>query len=533
MDSLLQDLRYAARTLARQPGFTAVAVFTLAVGIGANTAIYSVVDATLLRTLPYEDPSRLVKVSLTVPSMHGDRPRDDMIWSYPKYEFFRQNQQVFADTAVYFNNTLNLTGTDEPERLRVEFIGASYFPVLGIRAVAGRTFLPQEDVTPGKDMVAVISHSLWERRYGADRGLVGKTIGLDQKSYTVVGVLPAGFQGLSGPADVWLPAHTLDAEEFRQAQSHSWQLVARLKPGITVEQARSAVAVLGPMIEKAYPMRTSSGWGAKARTLEETRFEPDIRNSVLVLFGAVGFVLLIACVNIANLLLARGTVRAREIAIRLAVGANRGRLIRQLMTESVLLALCGAAASLLVAWWGVNVLGSINPVAGNPFGRRISGLTVLGLGSIRLDGSALLFTLLAALATGILFGLAPAWQGSRADVTDALKNAGTRPSGVTGKSMLVIAEVALAVVLLTGAGLMLKSFGRLITTRSGIDPDNVLTLRVDLPDAAFNSPAAANFYSQLEQRVAALPGVVSAGVGNCFALAGGCNGTQRSGDQLY
>ncbi len=536
METILQDLRYAARTLARQPGFTAIAVFTLAVGIGANTAIYSVVDATLLRTLPFRDPARLMKVSLVAPLGLGPQGNavvtDDMVWSYPKYTTFRKSQQVFEDTAVYQSTTFNLTGTDEPERLKVEIVGAAYFPVLGIRALVGRTFLPEEDVTPEKDFVAVISHSLWERRYGSDPHVAGKTIGFDQKRYTVVGVLPAGFQGLSGPADVWVPAHTLNGpDELDQAGSHSWSQVARLKPGVTIEQAKSAVALLGPRIEEAWPMGSFiTGWGAKARTLEETRIEPAIRKSVLVLFGAVSFVLLIACVNIANLLLARGSVRRREIAIRLAVGANRARLVRQLLTESMVLALAGGAAGLAVAYLGVRALGSINPVAGNPFGRQVSGLTVLGLSSMHLDGRALLFTFAIALATGVLFGLAPAWQGSRADVTEALKNAGARPSGfaglrvLTGKSMLVVVEVALAVVLLAGAGLMIKSFARLLATRTGVDPENVLTVRINLPEAMFATGSTA-FFEPLERRVAALPGVLSAGLSNCHALAGGCNDT--------
>jgi putative ABC transport system permease protein len=534
METILQDLRYAVRTLARQPGFTAIAVFTLAVGIGANTAIYSVVDATLLRALPFQDPDRLMKVSLIAPGMRGDAPRDDMVWSYPKYETFRKSQQVFADTAVYRNTMSNLTGTNEPEQIRGEIVGASYFPLLGVKAAAGRTFLPEEDVTPEKDLVAVISHGMWERRYGSDTAAIGKTIGLDLKTYTIVGVLPAGFQGLSGPADVWLPAHVLNGSDLEQRQMHSWEMIARLKPGANAEQARGAVALLGQRIAEAHPSRNSKGWGAKARTLSEARLDPAIRKSVLVLFGAVSFVLLIACVNIANLLLARGSTRSREIAIRLAIGANRLRLVRQLLTESLLLAMLGAVASMALAWLGVRALDTINPAnpssAGNAFGRSVAGLTALGLGSIRLDSRALLFTFAVALATGILFGLAPALQGSRADVADALKSGGAKPSGLagirilTGKSVLVVTEVALAVVLLIGAGLMIKSFGRLIATRTGVDPNRVLTVRISLPGAV-KPPEVLAFFSQLEKRVAGMPGVVSAGLMNCHALAGGCNGT--------
>jgi putative ABC transport system permease protein len=536
METLLQDLRYALRTLARQPGFTTIAVFTLAVGIGANTAIYSVVDATLLRTLPFHDPDRLMKISLIAPGSHGEPTRDDVVWSYPKYETFRQSQQVFADSAVYRPTMSNLTGTDEPEQIRGEIVGASYFPLLGIKPVAGRSFLPEEDVIPEKDMVAMISRGLWERRYGADAAAIGKTISLDLKSYTIVGVVPAGFQGLSGPADVWLPAHVLKGpDDLEQRQSHSWEMVARLKPGVSVDQARSAVTLLGPRIEEANALRnTMKGWGAKARTLSDTRLEPAIRKSVLVLFGAVSFVLLIACVNIANLLLARGSTRSREIAIRLAIGANRRRLVRQLLTESLLLAMLGAVASVALAWVGVHALDLINPAnpntVGNAFGRRLAGMSALGLSSIRLDSRALLFTFGVALLTGILFGLAPALQGSRADVADALKSGGARPVGLagirilTGKSILVVTEVALAVVLLIAAGLMIKSFARLIATRTGVDPDHVLTVRINLPGAG-RTPGALAFFSQLETRVAALPGVVSAGLMSCHALAGGCSGT--------
>ena len=536
METILQDLRYAVRTLARQPGFTAIAVFTLAVGIGANTAIYSVVDATLLRTLPFQDPDRLMKISLIAPGSHGEPTRDDVVWSYPKYETFRQSQQVFADSALYRSLTSNLTGTNEPEQIRGEIVGASYFPLLGIKPVAGRGFLPEEDVIPEKDMVAMISRGLWERRYGADAAAIGKTISLDLKSYTIVGVVPAGFQGLSGPADVWLPVHILNGpNDLDQRQSHSWEMIARLKPGVGVDQARNAVTLLGPRIEEANALRNSmKGWGAKARTLSETRLEPAIRKSVLVLFGAVSFVLLIACVNIANLLLARGSTRSREIAIRLAIGANRRRLVRQLLTESLILAMLGAVASIALAWVGVHALDLINPAnphtVGNAFGRRLAGMSALGLSGIRLDSRALLFTFGIALVTGILFGLAPALQGTRADVADALKSGGARPSGLagirvlTGKSILVVTEVALAVVLLIGAGLMIKSFGRLITTRTGVDPDHVLTVRINLPSAG-RAPGALAFFSQLEARVVALNGVVSAGLANCHALAGGCVST--------
>jgi len=533
METVLQDLRYAVRTLVRQPAFTAIAVFTLAVGIGANTAIYSVVEATLLRSLPFADPGRLMKVSLTVPpspTRPAQRAADDMVWSFPKYETFRQLQKAYRETAIYRAVDFNLTGAGEAERLRGEIVGAGYFPVLGVNAEAGRTFLPQEDAVPERDFVAVISRGLWETRYGSDPKTIGKSILLDLKPYTIVGVLPAGFQGLTGPADVWIPVHTLSyADDLKQPMSHSWSMVARLKAGISVARAESDVVVLGRQIDHAY---ATNGWGAKARPLDQTRLDPILRESVLVLFGAVSFVLLIACVNVANLLLARGAARQREIAIRLAVGAKRSRLVRQLLTESLLLALLGGIASVALAYAGVKALAASNPGANDTFtfGHRLSGLTLLGLGSIRLDPRALLFTFGVALLTGLLFGLLPAWQGSRAQLTDALKAAGAIPRGfLTGRSILVVAEVALSVVLLTGAGLMIKSFGRLIATRSGVDPENVLTVRINLPDAAAghgaSHDASTAFFSELEQRVAGLPGVTSAGMANCHALAGGCNRT--------
>jgi putative ABC transport system permease protein len=312
-------------------------------------------------------------------------------------------------------------------------------------------------------------------------------------------------------------------------------MVARLKPGVSVDigvaRAESAVTVLGKQVDQAYPDKTFGSWGAKARPLDQTRLDPVLRESVLVLFGAVSFVLLIACVNVANLLLARGAARQREIAIRLAVGAKRSRLVRQLLTESLLLALLGGIASVALAYAGVKALAAINPGANDSFtfGHRLSGPTLLGLGSIRLDPRALLFTFGVALATGMLFGLLPAWQGSRAELTDALKAASAIPRGfLTGRSILVVAEVALSVVLLTGAGLMIKSFGRLIATRSGVDPENVLTVPINLPDTLASHGASHDgstaFFSELEQRVAGLPGVTSAGMANCHALAGGCNG---------
>jgi predicted permease len=426
VETVVQDLRFAIRTLLRQPGFTAIAVLTLTIGIGANTAIYSVVNATLLRPLPYRDPDGLMRVSLVTPAMHGRPPREDSVWSYPKYEAFRKLQNVFGESALYRDTNLSVTGAGDAGQMRGEFVEATYFPLLGIPAEAGRVFQPEEDSVPERDMVAMISHKLWVDRYGADPAAVGKTILFNLQPYRIVGVVPADFRPLTGMADVWLPIHTASARQLGSAQSHSFQMVARRKAGVSAQQAAAAVTAVGARIEEIHPDPVFKGWGAKARTLDDARADPAMRKAVLVLFVAVSFVLLIACVNIANLLLARGSARRREIAIRLAVGANRLRLVRQLLTESVVLSLLGSLGGLGIAYAGVKALSVINPVNGTAFGIRMSGLTVLGLTSIRLDLNALAFTLCVALATGMLFGLAPALQASRVNLT--------QPSQLSGVS---------------------------------------------------------------------------------------------------
>ena len=526
IESVFQDLRYAARSLRKQPGFTTVAVLTLALGIGANTAIYTVLDATMLRPLPFRDPQRLMRISLAYPPRPSLDPvsQQDGVWSYPKYEVFQKLQHSFETTALYRPATLNLSGVDQPELLPGELVSASYFPLLGVQAELGRTFLPQEDAVTGRDLVVVLSHSLWMDRFNADPAILGRKIALNRSQYTVVGVLPAGYQDLGGPSEIWVPLHTDNPRQLDQPFLHSFQQVARLRRGVSAEQAKAEVASLGPRIEEALPAPPIlKGMGLKARTLDEARLDPLIRKSVLVLAGAVAFVLLIACVNLANLLLARGTARRREIGIRFAVGASKARIVRYLLTESLLLAGLGAGLGFALAYAGVIALNAINPVNGSSLalGQRLPGLTMLGLNSIHLEIRALLFTMGVAVLTGLLFGVFPAFAGARTDVNGALKTGRERPSGVlAGKSLLVVAEVALTMVLLAGAGLSLKSFERLISTSSGIDPDGLLTVRLNLPGAA-----APGFFEQVQQRVAALPGVTSAGVTDCPALAGRCSST--------
>jgi len=522
LDVLLQDLRYGWRSLTRQPGFTAIVVVTLAVGIGANTAVYSVVDATLLRPLPFREPDRLMAVFLMEPS-NGTPSR--IAWSYPKYETFRHNQQVFEDSALYRTWLINLTGDGEPERLQMEEVSASYFPLLGVEAQLGRTFLPAEDAIPEQSFVTILSDSLWRRRFGADPSVIGRTIDIDLKPYTVVGVLPAGFQGLGSPADLWVPVHRLNAETLGERWGHYWSLVARIKPDVRAEQAQSATIALGRIIDEAHPdpAAARAAWGATAEALEEIRIDPTIRNSVLVLFGAVSFVLLIACVNVANLLLARGNSRKREIAIRCAIGAGRFRVIRQLLTESLMLGILGGAASLAIAYASIHALNAINPFGtALALGRRLRG-TLFTLNSIHLDSRVLWFTLGIAIATGVVFGLAPAFQAVRGNATDSLKRGSDQIRTrhfMAGKGILVVVEIALAFVLLAGAGLMIKSLDNLLSTRIGIDPNNTLSVKLTVPFSSGGFQAVAGFFDELERRIASQPGVISAGLSSCHALEG-------------
>ena len=538
LDRLRQDLHYGWRSIVRQPGFTVIVVLTLAIGIGANTAIYTIVDATMLRPLPFKQPRRLIKVSLT----HLDARTGDEItlplWSYPKYETFRENQKIFEDTSLYRVITVNLTGEGDAERIRAEEISAGYFPALGITAALGRTFLPEEDSIPGRDFVALISHGLWERRFGGDPAIIGKPITLDSQKYTITGVLPAAFQGLSGPAEVWVPVHRAPAEGLDEAYAHAWHFVARLKQDVSIEQAKSSTITLGRIVDEEHPSPTpgAGAWGAKAEALNELRVDPKIRESVLVLFGAVTCVLLIACVNVANLLLARSTSRRREIAIRSAIGAGRLRVMRQLLTESLLLATMGGVASVAVSFLGVYALNGIKPTSALglgagpsvlPAGWRLSELTLLTLSTIQLDLRALVFTFALATLAALLFGLAPAWQAARTEVWDALKKTDDRTVGLRfrAKSSLVVAEIALAFILLIGAGLAIKSLAKLMSAPVGIDPENVLTSRLGVPPEASSPERIVSFLQQLVERVAAQAGVTSVAAGTCHPLAGFCGNT--------
>ncbi len=495
MDTLLADLRYALRTLRRSPGFTAVAVLTLALGIGANTAIFSVVNAVLLRPLPFHDPDRLVLLWERSPQL------EFMAVAYPDFVDWREQSRAFEDVAVFNRfRTLNLTGVAEPERLATAVVTASLFPVLGAQAVVGRTFLPDED-HPGAPRTVVLSYGLWQRRFGSDPSLVGRALTLDGQSYTVVGVMPRGFQYPRG-VEVWAPLGLfLDAGMRNRANHPGLVGLARLKPGVSLDQARVELSAIARRLEQQYP--TNTAIGASMTPLMDVVVGGGVRRTLLVLLGAVGFVLLIACANVVNLLLARGAVRSGEIAIRAALGAGRVRVLRQLVTESLVLSLTGGAGGLLIAAWGVELLRALAPDS------------LPRVAEIRIDGWVLGFTLVLSMIAGVVFGAAPLVQSARADLAGTLKAGGrgttAAPSRHRLRSGLVAAELALSLVLLTGAGLLLKSFVRLQQVDPGFDSKGVITFQVALPPAKYpTGPATAGFFRQALERAEAVPGVTAA-----------------------
>lgn len=525
VDDLRHDLRYAARGLVRRPTFTTLAVATLAIGIGATTTMFSAVNVLLVRPLPYDNPDQLMKVSLTIPADAGRPARDDMSWSYPKFAAFRDAQDVFSGLSLYTPTQITLTSGDV-ELVRGEEVTAPYLRTIGITPIRGVDFDPAEHRAGGAPRQVVISTGLWERRFNANPNIVGTTLDINRTPYTIIGITPGGFRGLTGRAELFTPITSRSAAELSEIDSHEFYAVGRRKPDVSLAQAVSAVDVLGKRIRDTFASsRMGSGsWGAKTRPLNDARVSPLVRQSALVLFGAVGFVLLIACANVANLLLGRANTRRREIAVRLALGAARARLVRLLLTESMLLALLGGAASVGVAWLGTRGLAAIEPAA-MIRAAGLAGLGVVSFSSIALDWTALSFTFGLALTVGVVFGLAPALGATRAALSHALKDdRGGRHR--SGRNTLVIAEVALAVVLLAGSGLMIRSLANLLAIDTGIDARNVLTLRLTVPPGSLSRDSMPDFYAQLLDRVGAVPGVASASLANCAPLSGGCASTR-------
>jgi len=510
MGTLLQDLRYGRRILAKNPGFTSVAVITLALGIGANSAIFSVVNAVLLRPVHFEDPDRIVRVWATNPRVDSERalpsPADFLDW--------RDRNHVFEQISAWRTWFYTLIGGKEPEQVWGVRTSTSFFEILRVKAALGRTFLPEEE-EPGRDQVVVLSHGIWERRFGADRSLVGKTIDISGKPFTVIGVLPADFNlfGSTRPLDLWMP-FVLQPEQLRR-DDRSIIVFARLKAGVTLNDARAEMSTIARQLEAEYP-KTNRGWGANVETMHES-LVVELRPGLRILLAAVGFVLLIACANVANLLLARGTARQREFAIRGALGAGPLRLVRHLLTESVLTAILGGGLGLLFSFWALDLLRSISPGEGVGW--------IPHLDRIRVDRSVLGFTLLVSLLTTVLFGLAPALQVSKAKLNESLKEGGrSYTEGLQGRrlrDLLVMSEVALALVLLVGAGLMVRSFLKLLQVNPGLDPQGVLTTQVWLPESKYpESRQVAAFYDQALRRIEVLPGVLSASAINFFFLGG-------------
>ncbi len=499
MSRLFQDLRYALRQLRKSPGFTAVAVITLALGIGANTAIFSVVNGVLLRPLEFPHPEQLVRVWHVPPpaSFPGMTTFSVSPANYLDWE--RQNH-VFDAMAIYGHRGFTLTGGDKPEQVDGSAATSGFFSTLGVQPALGRVFLPEED-QPGHANVVVLSHRLWQEHFGSNPGIVGHDIQLDGQSYLVAGVMPTSFQ-FPDFAQVWTPMAWTDREKAVRG-NHNAVVVARLKPGVDLKQAQAEMNTISSRLAQLYP-DDDKGWGAVVVPLHDDMVS-DVRPALLVLLGAVAFVLLIASVNVANLALARTFGRQKEIAIRTALGASSGRVLRQILTESVLLALAGGALGLSWAHVGVRLITAF-------LADKLPHSVAVGL-----DGEVLAFTAAISLAAGILAGVLPAVRLTRADVSQSLKQGLGRTdadsSGQRTRSILVVSEVALSLILLVGAGLMIRSFQRLHGVNPGFDSHNVLTMNAMVSHAKFPTPIQQiNFFDQVLQRVRALPGVEAAGV---------------------
>lgn len=525
----MNDLKFAVRQLLKNPGFTAVAVLTLALGVGANSALFSVIYAVLLEPLPYPEPDRLVQVQSTI-SWPGKPKQTIPAWSYPRFELLRDHNRIFAQIAAFDSRTLTVTEMDSAERVEAEFTSASYFPLLGVRTALGRVFLPDEDRKGASQPVVVISAGYWQRRFGGDPGVIGRTLRVNQTPLTVVGVLRAGFQGQSGATDMWVPitmAPTLEGDPTRLERPFTmWhRVLARLQPSTSLVAARASLDPLERQLESVLPVSSEKeAYGIHLVPFREAATDPVIRRSLWVLVAAVGCVLLIACVNIANLLLARAASREREIAVRLALGATRGQLIRQLLTESLLLAAISGAIALLFARWAIDSMSAFQPA--DNFGLHSDYARLPDFGAIQLSAPVLAFNFCVALGCGVIFGLFPAWRAVRGSLSPALHRSTDRPVGAYQglrlrgvRSLLVVAETALALMLLVGAGLMVHSFARLTTTRIGFDPKHLLTFRLDQP-RGLSDPAKQLFFQQVVERVGAIRGVESVCLANAAPLSG-------------
>ena len=503
LEALWQDLRYGARMLLKNPGFTAVVLLTLSLGIGANTAIFSVVNTVMLRQLPFPNPDRLVRLNESNP----ERGWPTFSVSHPNFLDWRSRNQTFEALAATSSANFNLNAGGEVEVIRGADITANFLSALGVAPALGRNFLPEEDRPGGNVRVVLLSHGLWQRRFGGEASMLGKTLTINDNPFTVVGVLPASFTW--GRSELFAP---LAPDPARGRADHRLTVIGRLKPGVALERALADLNTIAQQLARQFP-ESNKGWSVTGQKFYDWIVPEQSRRSLLVLVGAVIFVLLIACSNVANLLLARASARQKEMAIRVALGAGRLRIIRQLLSESLLLALIAGGLGLLVAVWTVEALKTMNP--GN----------LPRLDELSVDGRVLAFGSLISLLTGVLFGLFPALQASRPDVHETLKE-GSRSGGGAGgrqrvRGALVIAEVALSVALLIGAGLLLRSFSKLQDVKLGFEPANLLTMRISLPRNRYQGDQEAwAFYTRLLRETRALPGVQDAALTSSVPLSG-------------
>jgi len=502
MDSIIKDIRFGVRGLLKRPGFTAIAVITLALGIGANSAIFSVVNAVLLRPLPFKDPDRLVAVW----ERRANSGRANLTLSGHEYQAFKERTASFEALTLIQPNGFNLTGRGDPLVVDVGQVSTDFFSVIGVPPILGRSFAPGEDDRGGAKIV-VLGHKLWTQRFASDANVINQSVRLNDQSYTVIGVMPE----LELMPDVLVPIDLRG--ELRKVGKHSHQVMGRLKPGVTLDQAQTDMARVAQQLEQELP-DDNRGHGVQVQRLHEV-ITGEAQLPLFTLFGAVGFVLLIACANVANLLLSRATVRQKEMAIRTALGASRWRLIRQTLTESLLLSLFGGGLGLLSAFWLVT------------FFSKITAINIPRLEKINVDNRVLLATFGFSILTGLLTGLAPALRNSEPRLAEWIKD-GMRGSFSSGRrrvsSVLVVAEVALAVVLLVGGGLMLKSFVQLLRVDPGFEPHHVLRLDFALPDAKYPEPRQQTaFYNELIARIKTLPGVESVGASTQTPLSPGDN----------
>ncbi len=511
MDSFLKDLKYAVRNLVKRPGFTAIAIFTLALGIGANSTIFSIVNALLLKPLPFPDPERIVAVWDKVPSRGVERNEVTVA----NYLDWRAQNKTFEQLGIYRWWSTNLSGNEMPERVQGFLVTSNFLDVVGVKPILGRGFAPDEN-EPGKDAVVLLTYSLWQRRFGGDPNIVNKTITTNGVPRTVIGVLPPQFNYPKG-GEIYGPL-AMTPELMQSRRSHSYLGIGRLKPGVTLAAAQADLDTIASQLEKQYP-ETNTGRGVVLYPI----LEDTVRmysTALWIMMAAVGFVLLIGCANVANLMLGRALGRQKEIAVRAALGASRFRIIRQLLTESVMLGLLGGALGILIAYWGIDAFRAANPGEAARF--------AAGWQNMRISLPVLGFTVVISVLSGMLFGLAPALQLSKPDLNNALKEGGRQSAGGSNRlrSVLVVSEIALSLMLLMSAGLLIRSFLQLLKTNPGFNPESLITMNLVLPVAKYREePQRQAFFSELVRRTEALPGVQSAAIVNYLPLGGANSST--------